>query len=366
MEDFLLTNLLDINTVRIIIPQLKGRGLSGLSQFLVKSLHLLTEENLQAWKTILEYVGSSEDLRREINNYLFTFPSISITVILALFRETNPNKLEELFFESARRNVADYIVILLEYLRELGVTYTWGKLFRDLDIKDEHDSIKNIMLATAHSYEIFLAEFDEMLNGNKVFIDLIFEAFNLKNLPHEELRVLANTAASSDIRKEASREHNESFSLDLEDEEIPDPFDVKFNEAVHMSYFNCTLDEAKRLFSTCSLEERRKSQYREVDDEELDMEADIDVKYGPLNSMIKGGCKKYGGCRMYSCACVEESWYKNKCIACKEDIPTIYEAIRIPIESGGWRGCYCSHECFTGTSKKKDQKRWIKILSSNE
>lgn len=370
MDSRLLTNLLDINVARTVILQLGGRGKEALGKFVVDSLPSVTFDNVVAWKAILDYSGSTVMIRKGISEFISTFPSINIPVLLVFCRECDPNTLEEIFFESARRNIPDYIVLLLEYLNELGVTHTWNQLFRDLHNKGEDESIKNIMLASGHPYEVFLNEFDETLNGNKEFIDLIFSAFNLSELSHRELRELGNNAVSSDIRDRAVQIHNDTFTLDLQDDEIPDPFDgefdVEYNEALHTSYFECNDAEARQCFSIATLAERRKSYHIPVDDEELDMEADIVAKYGPLNSMIEGGCTKYGGCRMYSCKCIKENWYKNKCQSCENEIPTMYEAIRIPIITGGWRGCFCSEDCFVGITKKKDQRRWLKILSVNE
>lgn len=370
MNTQLLSNLLNEDVARTVIIQLGGKGKEGLGKFIIDSLPLVTFENVLAWKMLLDYVGSNDRIRKGISEFISTFPSMNIPVLLLFCRECDPNTLEELFFESARRNIPDYIVLLLEYLSELGVTYTWNQLFRDLHDKGENDSIKNIMLASGHSYDVFLNEFDETLNGNKEFVDLIFSTFNLSELPHEELRKLGNNAVSSEIRERATQAHNETFTLDLEDEEIPDPFDpefgVEYNEALHTSYFECNDIESRQCYSIATLSERRKSCRIPVEEDELEMEADIIAKYGPLNSMINGGCEKYGGCRMYSCECVNKKWYRKKCESCDEDIPTMYEAVRIPLINGGWRGCFCSEDCFTGIHKKKDQKRWIKILSLNE
>ena len=65
-------------------------------------------------------------------------------------------------------------------------------------------------------------------------------------------------------------------------------------------------------------------------------------------------CYKYGGCRMLICACSEASedleqqesmeidWFTGNCDRCLRKITSRSHAIREPLETGGWRGCYCS------------------------
>jgi hypothetical protein len=82
---------------------------------------------------------------------------------------------------------------------------------------------------------------------------------------------------------------------------------------------------------------------------------------GPANAQANGTyfdkshrCNKYGGCRMLTCVCSEESndqeqtmcmeldWFTGACDRCFRIIPSRSHAIREPLIEGGWRGCYCS------------------------
>ena len=121
------------------------------------------------------------------------------------------------------------------------------------------------------------------------------------------------------------------------------------------------------------------------------MEADFDVIEGPENPReIKGiiqtcngalSIRKSKSCRMLTCNCIQESpdddnwelkklnWFKHKCDACSKKILKAAHAIRLPLDRGGWIGCYCSQHCaitdankdisnyFTGNSDSMERYR---------
>lgn len=99
-----------------------------------------------------------------------------------------------------------------------------------------------------------------------------------------------------------------------------------------------------------------------------DQEDEIYRILGPSNSPMgyigtegeSGGnpCMEYGSCRMLTCQeyrveyVDEESnnsfysdWFKGWCSVCSERIAKKHEAVRMPLDHGGWLGCYCSWEC---------------------
>lgn len=80
-------------------------------------------------------------------------------------------------------------------------------------------------------------------------------------------------------------------------------------------------------------------------------------------------CGTYGGCRMFLCVCFESSgdepdidldlidqpdlidpfiidWYTGVCDFCHMKISKRCYALRRPLETGGWKGCYCSSKCL--------------------
>lgn len=99
-----------------------------------------------------------------------------------------------------------------------------------------------------------------------------------------------------------------------------------------------------------------------------------------LNTSSKDICLRYGGCRMLTCyenenvardrlqdeydsedeagvlipdvvekeRFAELEWFDGKCqhLPCSKKIRAKHHALRMPLETGGWRGCYCSFDCI--------------------
>jgi hypothetical protein len=78
-------------------------------------------------------------------------------------------------------------------------------------------------------------------------------------------------------------------------------------------------------------------------------------------------CACYGGCRVFTCyensidltlgddildiradlgLLHEINWFTGQCDKCPNKIKWKHYALRMPLETGGWRGCYCSFECI--------------------
>lgn len=86
-------------------------------------------------------------------------------------------------------------------------------------------------------------------------------------------------------------------------------------------------------------------------------------EYGPVNTLYNSSsdslpddhkCAKLGGCRMLSCTCFErsdqedeivEKWFYGSCDICKVIIEKEEYAFRLPLDQGGWIGCYCHGDC---------------------
>lgn len=87
--------------------------------------------------------------------------------------------------------------------------------------------------------------------------------------------------------------------------------------------------------------------------------------YGPAN-FIAGidltdkevMCNRYGGCRMLTCIDFEDfeeypiedyeatDWFIGACQQCHLRIRHPWHALRLPLDHGGWVGCYCSEKCL--------------------
>ena len=87
--------------------------------------------------------------------------------------------------------------------------------------------------------------------------------------------------------------------------------------------------------------------------------------FGPLNRMMDRDCisnpYSNGPCRMLECICCEfddvsygdqkiegvySNWFTGKCKVCLRGIRDASHAVRLPLEEGGWNGCYCSIDCI--------------------
>jgi len=54
-----------------------------------------------------------------------------------------------------------------------------------------------------------------------------------------------------------------------------------------------------------------------------------------------------GKCGLYTCICREDEdeWFKGFCSYCEEPIQDKFNAKRIPLAAGGFKGCFCSNSC---------------------
>ena len=102
-------------------------------------------------------------------------------------------------------------------------------------------------------------------------------------------------------------------------------------------------------------------------------DSDMFKQFGPVNSSCSCSliiddnheCIKYGGCRMLLCNeypefdiygekidlvaknIITTDWFRNKCDLCNKKIRSKNHALRLPLQYGGWQGCYCSFECLS-------------------
>ena len=87
--------------------------------------------------------------------------------------------------------------------------------------------------------------------------------------------------------------------------------------------------------------------------------------FGPINRISDRDCisNPYfnGPCRMLECICREFNdivdrddkieaqytrWFTGRCQTCLRSIRDLSHAVRLPVEEGGWSGCYCSVDCI--------------------
>jgi hypothetical protein len=103
---------------------------------------------------------------------------------------------------------------------------------------------------------------------------------------------------------------------------------------------------------------------------------DYDQIEGPENNMVFDGIvkpclgrpsyRRKEGCRMLTCICVAEdtddeedsellkmSWFTSKCEKCNVLIEHFSHALRLPLNNGGWVGCFCSENCAVEIANKE-------------
>lgn len=86
-----------------------------------------------------------------------------------------------------------------------------------------------------------------------------------------------------------------------------------------------------------------------------------------LDSRSQNPCARFGGCRAMLCFEYENNdgygevlledvdstglyamleWYTGACDFCRKKIRAKHHAVRMPMDTGGWLGCYCSFKCI--------------------
>ena len=102
--------------------------------------------------------------------------------------------------------------------------------------------------------------------------------------------------------------------------------------------------------------------------------------YGPVNCG-NWNCSNSPDklCRMLVCQCCENDdgnneddtwdWFNGTCIFCECEIPSKKLALRIPLEGGGWYGCFCSISCiqdsYISNDSETDKIFLVQSLISN-
>lgn len=323
------------------LQEKKECGIITFRALLRRRLQSLTPMDIPAWKRMRRYIGKDKEFSKEVFAYLCTLPHLHLDVFLALCQELTAKKVEQMFFIAAEADVPDYIVILLRYLSDIGITFTWYDLFKRLQQEGKMESIRHIMLSSGHSFDTFLCVFENALHRDKEMVEFIFSVF--PQVDEGTLHEIALTSTSKETRGAASSQLHK-----VEDFDFEDPFEGTV----------CT-DAIAWLADRIG---------DEITPEDEELESLITSQNGPLNARVEDPCKDedsicshYGGCRLYTCLCREErktSWFRRRCLSCGSEIATKLEAYRIPCSDGGWIGCYCHPDCFRSRDKKKCVKRW--------
>lgn len=148
-----------------------------------------------------------------------------------------------------------------------------------------------------------------------------------------------------------------------------DPQDIQHldysTQPANLSY-NDAYTKAKSEFENLSEEEKKiKAKPFIINTYRKNLQKDFILFriYGPCHPYLPRQlhepfpCNILGGCRMFYCTEFEKmpedeegdeysvDWFTGSCEYCKKKIRSRYHALRMPLDMGGWQGCYCSEVC---------------------
>lgn len=118
---------------------------------------------------------------------------------------------------------------------------------------------------------------------------------------------------------------------------------------------NATLETPVYSGGSYKLFQRNYQKYATLQTQKrLQLEDSIDLfkMFGPLNRAVNNNllsdskCSIYGGCRMLLCDCYDKDWFLGYCEVCLRKIEYSGWALREPVLTGSWKGCFCSPGCL--------------------
>lgn len=339
------------DVLMMVISTFSDKSAKGVFLTLMRRrIPFLSFDDLPAWKRMRRCVGEDKELSVNIETFLFTLPHLHLDVFLTLLQEVEIEAVEKLFRHAAKQDVPDYIVIILHYLEDLGINYSWYDLFKELQSKDEMLSIRHIMHATGHDAMYFLNVFENSLHQDKEMAEFILASFPCDL---DTLHDITSNSSSKKTREAASTLFKERDLEEREEDDLEDPFlNIPPRDPIEW------LSERMQHDSALPSEDDEKGMDKATG---RALEMVLNLRDGPLNTCIPYlKCHRYGGCRMYTCLCREKksTWFHRRCDTCEGEIATKYDAYRVPCLDGGWIGCYCHPDCFRTRYQKKVMKRW--------
>lgn len=140
---------------------------------------------------------------------------------------------------------------------------------------------------------------------------------------------------------------------------------AKFIAQAHDFFYEIKGQKIRGQGINLNLEEAMQAALSSYSEGENPEQTSADRVFGPLNRMIDRDCisNPYinGPCRMLECICCEfdnvtneeeeieavySNWFTGRCKTCMRSIRDSSHAVRLPLEEGGWVGCYCSIDCI--------------------
>lgn len=311
----------------------------------------------------------------------------SMCKIVPMIKERKLNKQHTQYLLSFWHDKKDNDVVFLNIIKKfLFDKETMEYLFNQLELSDKTDMLqKLIQMPNNQNFHIIatslLSYYDEDLNPAECMAledytrefqaDLMYDCTNILDFIMSKKSQLIYAPVPDWV----SVKEGENLSLlkivppgkSHEDIELSmEKMLKKSKDIFHGIELDPKLEEAFLIYlSSASLEENESTSYS------------ANRVFGPANRFMDKNCisnpYKNGPCRMLECLCKEQEedldpeyytyneWFHGKCQRCFRAIRDRSHAIRIPIENGGWYGCFCTFDCMKDDIPVKDQNMNLRI-----
>lgn len=350
-----------------------------------------TNEDVDNGPTLNDILIYSPSITTEVLRYLSdTIPVLScVNLYLLMFKRSNlprqeegANKIYEAFGNS-QLTIKNYTSMQnkADQLSQRYLSDFFGKRIAELEAEQETKEKKKWLrnfLPTGE--EISLDESLARLNSNEIpgtpnyaSSDLPFFFDLVSVLPRED-NISAFSLPSDDTLAEELIAGMASMGITVENLE-------KSRDLAHQRVLEMTKQDKIHVYKDIVIAQRRQSsQQKLLYDRVLGPanpfvgETMVDLEGNSSSFLSKQSsreiCQIYGGCRMFTCTCLEDQdldddeidnfgneWFipygKNadgsfysKCIECNTIIRHRSEALRYPAPNGGYRGCYDKFKCM--------------------
>ena len=162
---------------------------------------------------------------------------------------------------------------------------------------------------------------------------------------------------------------------------LKNQFKLNYEESLNLTIDEITEDEVVQILGEDMLSEYLNSSHKEkksllrphmlaIYRYSMNFDDDLFRIFGPINTQLdeikdldeNHICSIYGGCRFFTCREMEimyindeevdeigenelADWFTGRCDQCFNPIKYPHYAVRQPLETGGWLGCFCSWIC---------------------
>ena len=230
------------------------------------------------------------------------------------------------------------------------------KEYRDLYDLSSNEETQNDVARSFFAYQL------DTNSGYASIPEWVHNYTDLEELPYDDEIVIPNVGPFIFATPQSTEEVVELLTEGLRASgRTPD--EVELAQMELRKRLVAATQEEKSAMIQDALENKAKLDLADQDD--------IFVILGPANAIVEsdladddGLDHKYGGCRMLTCIEFEDfldpseeivydyseykptDWFTGHCQVCHLRIRRPAHAIRMPLEHGGWRGCYCSEKCL--------------------